>query len=194
LTEIPKSPIPIEEVEAGIRNAAACLADISNDNPNVWFELGFAIASQKNVVLVCSRERQARFPFDIQHRSVISYNTDSSSDFEALKVRITERLEAVLNKEEHIQYASKLSPVADIEGLAQHELVALIAVAQNIDNPSDFASTHMIRQDMEKAGFTRIATTLGLAALLNMAFLEVTEGHDEDMDILIRAIGSRQPA
>jgi hypothetical protein len=178
----PKASIPIEEIEAGIRNSAVCLADISTDNPNVWFELGFAIASQKNVVLVCSGERQARFPFDIQHRSVITYRTDSTSDFEALEGRITQRLKALLSKEQHLQQASNLSPVADVEGLSQHEMVALVAVAQNIDSLVDDASTYIIRQDMEKAGFTRIATTLGLASLVSKELLEIIETQDYNGD------------
>lgn len=68
----PTVSIPIEDIEAGIRNAEVCLAEITTDNPNVWFELGFAIASQRDVVLICSSERKSRFPFDIQHRSIIS--------------------------------------------------------------------------------------------------------------------------
>lgn len=58
----PGASIPIEQIETGIRNSDVCLADITTDNPNVWFELGFAIASQKEVVLVCSEERKAGFP------------------------------------------------------------------------------------------------------------------------------------
>jgi nucleoside 2-deoxyribosyltransferase len=46
--------VPIESIEQGIRDAAVCLADITSDNPNVWFELGFAFASKRPVVMVCS--------------------------------------------------------------------------------------------------------------------------------------------
>jgi hypothetical protein len=69
----PGVSIPIEEIQAGIESSEACLAEISTDNPNVWFELGYAIASQREVVLICcSGERgDTRFPFDVQHRSII---------------------------------------------------------------------------------------------------------------------------
>jgi hypothetical protein len=46
--------VPIDEIADRIRAAAVCLADISVNNPNVWFELGFAIAARKEVVLVAS--------------------------------------------------------------------------------------------------------------------------------------------
>jgi len=80
--------IPIEGIEKGIRNSSVCLADITNDNPNVWYELGFAFAIRRPVVMICSKDRTSnKYPFDIQHRTVISYATESSSDFENLKKR-----------------------------------------------------------------------------------------------------------
>ena len=64
--------IPMEEVETMIRAADAGLADISASNPNVWFELGFAMAAGKSVVLVCLQDPNRRCPFDIQHRKIIT--------------------------------------------------------------------------------------------------------------------------
>jgi hypothetical protein len=82
----PTVSIPIQDIEQGIRDSALCLADITLDNPNVWFELGFAIATGKEVVLICSNDRTTRFPFDVQHRTIIKYTTASTSDFEKLKI------------------------------------------------------------------------------------------------------------
>ena len=77
--EDPKVSIPIQDIERGIRQSHICLAEISNDNPNVWFELGFAIACGKEVVLICSDARTTRFPFDVQHHTIIKYSTGASS-------------------------------------------------------------------------------------------------------------------
>lgn len=79
----PRVSIPIQDIESGIRDSTICLADISIDNQNVWFELGFAIAAQKEVVLVCSDARQLKFPFDVQHRTIIKYRTGSPRDFKS---------------------------------------------------------------------------------------------------------------
>ncbi len=38
---------------------------------NAMFELGYAIACQKEVILVCSDERKEEFPFDVRHRNII---------------------------------------------------------------------------------------------------------------------------
>ena len=68
--------------------SSMCFAEITTDNPNVWYELGFAFACKKDVVMVCSEERTGKFPFDIQHRQVITYKTSSKSDFETLEETI----------------------------------------------------------------------------------------------------------
>ena len=48
----PAVTIPIDDIENGIRRASICLADISLNNPNVWFELGYALASNKQICLL----------------------------------------------------------------------------------------------------------------------------------------------
>ena len=71
----PAVEVPIESIEEGIRSSTICLADITLDNPNVWYELGYAFDSGRSVILVCADERGGgRFPFDIQHRSIIRYS------------------------------------------------------------------------------------------------------------------------
>jgi hypothetical protein len=76
--------VPVDAIEEAIRNAAVCLAEITVDNPNVWYELGYAFARGQPIAMVCSNERQ-KFPFDIQHRSLIIYVSESPRDFEALR-------------------------------------------------------------------------------------------------------------
>jgi hypothetical protein len=94
--EDPGVQIPIEEIERGIREAALCFAEITTDNANVWYELGFAIACGKPVVMVCERSR-SKFPFDVQHRSIVIYDSGSVSDFETLKTRLVAKLGAIGN-------------------------------------------------------------------------------------------------
>ena len=165
----PSVSIPIEEIQSGIEFSRACLADITIDNPNVWFELGYAIASRRQVVLICSEERATKFPFDVQHRSIIKYSTQSSSDFDSLKNRITDRLTSLLQKEGSLTSIANMSPVASFRGLEQYEVATLIAVAQQLNGG---VSANVIHDDMEKAGFTRIATVLGLRGLEGKKMLE----------------------
>jgi hypothetical protein len=160
----PSVTVPIDAIEGGIRDAAACLVDITTNNPNVWFELGFALACKKPVVLICSAERQTRFPFDIQHRHIITYKTESTSDFEALRSDVAERLRAAMSKEAQVQTLAQ-STLKETEGLEPHEIAALVIVAESDLDPDSYPSAYSLKQDMSRAGFTDVATVLAINAL-----------------------------
>lgn len=174
----PSVSIPIDQIEDGIRRADVCFAEITTDNPNVWFELGYAIAARKDVVLVCSNQRTKQFPFDVQHRAIITYETESSSDYAALSEKITKRLKAILKKQLEIGSVADRSPLKETEGLASHEVVALVTVAENTDSEDDRVAAHVIRQDMRKAGYTDIAVTLGLRSLARKGMAQSTTDTD----------------
>lgn len=179
----PKVSIPIQDIESGISDSRMCFAEITRDNPNVWFELGFAIAKGKDVVIVCSTERTTKFPFDIQHRSVITYEVSSSSDFDKLKSQITAKIKAYLQKEETLPKLSELlATSSNVDGLEQHEIVCLAAMAENMDHPESGISPYQIKNDMEKSGFTKIAATLAIKGLLEKTLIsqgEVQEWNSE---------------
>ena len=174
----PSVSIPIEEIESGIKRSEVCLAEITTDNPNVWFELGFAIAVPKEVVLICSDERRTTFPFDVQHRSIIKYKTESPQDFQKLRQDISQRIKAILKKQEEIGKVSRISPVGETEGLTQHEMVALVTVMQNSFISMEGVSAYTIKEDMNKAGFTDIAVSLALKSLREKAMLHLEAAQD----------------
>ena len=169
---------PIDDIERGIEDSEVCLAEISTDNPNVWYELGYAIASKRDVVLLCSNERMMSFPFDVQHRQIIKYSTESSSDFDTARSNITARLKAVLSKRKSMGRLASVTSVSKVEGLEQYEIAGLIAVAQEIDDPEAGISAYRFRQNMEQAGFTRLAGTLALGSLVNREMLGRFEDHE----------------
>lgn len=178
----PKVSIPIQDIESGIRESRLCVADISLDNPNVWFELGFAIASFKEVALICSDQRQSKFPFDVQHRSIIRYSTGAPRDFEVLESSITRRLKALMQKSETLFRAADVSATRKIEGLEHQEVVTLAAIGENIDATDGLATVRAIRTDMERFGFTKMATTIALKTLQDKGFIESTSYQDYEGD------------
>jgi hypothetical protein len=161
----PAVSIPIQDIEKGIRDAVICFADITIDNPNVWFELGFAFAIPREVVLACSDERTTKYPFDVQHRNIIQYKTGAPQDFEELKGKISERIQAVLKKNEEIGRVVSTLAVKDTEGLSQHEIVALVTVMQNSFLSDGYIEGYVIKNDMNVAGFTDIAVGIALTTL-----------------------------
>ena len=175
----PGVSVPIDDIQGGIEAAELVLADVTTDNPNVWFELGYAIAARRDVVLLCSDERKTKFPFDVQHRNIVQYSTESSSDFEALRQKIEARIEATLTRSASLGRVAITQSLAAVEGLEQHHMATLIAVAEEVDDPTSGVSVYQIRTSMENAGFTKIATTLGLKALSDMGMLESFEEGDD---------------
>ena len=174
----PSVSVPIEDIEQGIEVSEMCLAEISTDNPNVWFELGYAIARKRDVALLCSDERKTPFPFDVQHRAIIQYSTESQSDFEQARSKITTRLKALLNKRRELGQVASIPSVSKVEGLEQYEIAGLVAVAQAVEDPEAGISTYIFRQNMEQAGFTQLAATLALRSLIDREMLERFEDQD----------------
>lgn len=166
--------IPISAIEEGIRNAAICLADITENNANVWYELGFALASGRPVVMVCADTRD-KFPFDIQHRKIIVYKTESASDFVSLRTKLAESLKAKLTKSELLKQAAESQHVSDVKGLSNHELVVVAAIASEVNKPTDLTSLYGVKQDAERQGLTSIAFQLALRKLEGRGFIRSAE-------------------
>ena len=83
----------IDAIEKKITTSECCIADITTNNPNVWYELGYASAQKKKVIMICSEERgEEPFPFDVRHRNILVYKTKAPSDFEQLKYRLKQRI------------------------------------------------------------------------------------------------------
>ena len=71
----PGTDVVIAAIEEGIRRAAICLADVTTNNPNVWYELGYACPSSNkwDRCLVLLRECFAHH-FHVTRRVVDSAN------------------------------------------------------------------------------------------------------------------------
>ncbi len=178
----PAVSVPIAAIEQGIRDAAVCLADITMDNPNVWFELGYALACDKEFVMVCAKkERVTKFPFDVQHRNIITYSTESPRDFQKLRENVTARLRATLKKGHDLEKLAA-SPLKESEGLLPHEMACLALVMENTLTPDAVVLPHDVERDMQRAGFTPLATSLGLRSLLKKRMVETLEIDDRGYD------------
>ncbi|MDB5320779.1 MAG: uncharacterized protein JWN40_2410 [Phycisphaerales bacterium] len=165
--------IPIDEIQRGIEQASVCFAEITTDNPNVWFELGFAIGVRKPVCLVCSSERTTSFPFDVRHRSIVTYEVGSSSDFDKLKADIKTRLDAILKTERSLTTLANNPPTKSAQGLKPYELAAIAIIA------ADSQATWQLRNAMEQAGFNDLATKIAIERLKKRSMILEVPGEDD---------------
>jgi nucleoside 2-deoxyribosyltransferase len=173
----PATNILVENIEAGIRDSDACLADISTDNPNVWYELGFAIASGKDVVIVCSGNRPHPLPFDVQHRNIFRYCVPE--DRERLRADITARLKTLEHKRTRLERLVTFSAEETVGGLEGKEAAALLSVASNRLTSDATVHPRQVRHDMESAGFTAMAVTLALEELRRRRWVEEVPESDD---------------
>ena len=172
--------IPIDEIEKGIRDSEICFAEITTDNPNVWYELGYASACGKDVVMVCSEDRQGKkFPFDIQHRSIIEYKTGSKSDFESLEDTITKKINALQQKTLTVKKLNE-TPVVDTEGLKSYEIALLILITNHNVADESGVSVWRLNDEMNKSGYNDIATSVGVMSLEKVKMIETLKLNDLD--------------
>ena len=153
----PSVVVPIDAIENGIRRASVCLADITTDNPNVWYELGFAFASGRPVIMVCSDDRTGKkYPFDIQHRTVIPYRVSSPIDFATLQSEITTRIKARITQTEAFHAIQASEQGVPVHGLTQPELAVLAAVVGGIILPNQGVTPWSAKNDVQRDGFTSV--------------------------------------
>ncbi|MDR0769894.1 MAG: nucleoside 2-deoxyribosyltransferase [Burkholderiales bacterium] len=185
----PGVEVPIDAIEEGIRNSAVCLADITTDNPNVWYELGFAFATGRPVVMVCSNERvSTKYPFDIQHRTITEYKPESSSDFDSLKAILSERIKAMLNKSEVLRQIAEADQIAPTQGLSQTELMVLATLAGDTALPDASITLHMLKEDSERSGLTSIGFSLAFRRLTAKNLIQQTQEWGADRDYPYSAV------
>ena len=74
-----------------IETSEFLIADLTHERPNVYYEIGYAHARNKRVILF--RKKDTKLHFDVAHRNCPEY--ENTTD---LKKRLRTRLEAVTNK------------------------------------------------------------------------------------------------
>jgi len=83
-----------EKIKRQIEQSAGVIADLSESNPNVLFEVGYAHALGKPVVPIC-RTPLNDLPFDVRIWNTVKY--DAGSTF-ALRDQLASRLKTALKK------------------------------------------------------------------------------------------------
>lgn len=96
--EIAGPGIIVDDIQRQISEANAIVAEISSRNPNVFYELGYAHALSKPVVLLARRESGSEMPFDIRGYRAIFYD-DTIGGKKAVERNLEQHLRAVLGSD-----------------------------------------------------------------------------------------------
>lgn len=89
--DIYKSGLIIEDITRSIQEASVVIADITPNNPNVFYEVGYAHGIKKPTILLSERERGA-LPFDVSGFRTLFYDNTIGGKGE-VETRLTKHLE-----------------------------------------------------------------------------------------------------
>lgn len=89
--EVANCSMILNDIIASIQNSAVIIADITPDNPNVFYEIGYAHALGKPTILLCDKALRSRLPFDVSGFRTIFYDNSIGG-----KRKVEEQLEKYL--------------------------------------------------------------------------------------------------
>jgi hypothetical protein len=162
----------IEKIEAAIEAASICIAEVSEDNPNVWLELGYALALGRPTVILCERSVRPKLPFDVQHRPIILYRTDSRSGYDELEANIVKWVTHELRTERRIASAPTLRPGSEGSADLEPYDVAILSTAFAFWPTLVGSISHReLESKLKRDQYTDVGIALGIANLLERSFL-----------------------
>ncbi|MFH0796965.1 MAG: hypothetical protein V2A65_07920 [Candidatus Omnitrophota bacterium] len=80
------SNLIIQDITRSISEASLVIADVTPNNPNVYYEIGYSHAIRKKTVMLCDKKRES-LPFDIAANRTIFYDNSIGG-----KTRVEEKL------------------------------------------------------------------------------------------------------
>jgi len=176
----------IDKIETAIESASICIAEVSEDNPNVWLELGYALALDRPTVILCDKSKREKLPFDIQHRPIIFYRTDSRSGYDELESNIIKWIKNELNTSERVKRINVLKPGSeDKTDLEDYEVAVLSSAFAFWPTTDGGISQWKLEQKLKEMRFTEVALALGVTGLMergliNEKLLIDTSGFDNE--------------
>lgn len=126
--------------------------------------------------MVCSQER-TKYPFDVQHRSIIPYLSDSPSDFDKLKASLTEKIRALMEQGAGLEQIADASPIRTLEGLSQIEVLVLALIADQ--TPGSTTAMFSVKMDAERAGVTGLGFNVAIRKLTQKGLVNTFEAESE---------------
>lgn len=162
----------IEKIETAIAAASICVAEVSEDNPNVWLEVGYALALKRPTVILCDRSVRPKLPFDVQHRPVVFYRTDSRSGYDELESSIIRLVKHELSNEQRITTAPTLRPGSEASTDLEPYEVAILSTAFAFWPTSVGSISYWdLEKKLEIENYTQVGLALGLTNLIDRQFL-----------------------
>jgi hypothetical protein len=174
----------IEKIEGALREATVAFAEISEDKPNVFIELGYALDIGIPLVMVCDKAKRPTLPFDIGHRPVIFYKTDTAGDFQKLQEEIEIAIAAALiDASNRVPASEPMLPAIVRETLSdalKDKLMLEVLEAETGDSMG--ISAYSLMRSLANDGYSNGLASLAILALIKDSLIVKNEGQDRDGD------------
>ena len=179
----------IEQIRTAVQQSRLCIADLTGSNPNVLYEVGYAQAAGKPLVLIA--EDASHLPFDITHQRVILYG----ADLDAAKPLVQKALSIVLSTS-RLEEAARLFDLAQYRGAVAAGAVVLeqrlrdALATRSLEGTARMSLGQMLSVAQQKKLIkSALATRLRLVVdLRNRAVHEVAEPTKQDAQFVLDAI------
>ncbi len=179
----------MEQIRSAIQQSRLCIADLTGNNPNVLYEIGYAQAVEKPLILVA--QEASKLPFDVAEQRVILYGTD----FEKGQHLLRKSISVVLSKD-RLDAATRLYEIGQHRGSIAAAAVVLEHKLRNMlgKYPPEKFSRMSLGQMLNTAKKRRrIKGLLGknlseVVRLRNRAVHEVEEPSQEDAQIVLNSV------
>lgn len=169
----------IETIESQITSCDAVLAEISENNENVFLELGYALAKNKPCVIICDKEVRNDLPFDIRHRPIIFYDSHSPSSFKRLTRLITSHLKEEIGRDKQVRMANVQKKSGELS-MEDYENAVLGIILSKTHTYPEGVSIYWISQDFEKLNYNETTLSLALTSLKEKGLILQDELYDEE--------------
>ena len=100
-------------------------------------------------------------------------------DFEVLKKKLTEKLKALLQQETVFDEIANDTPVAQVHGLSQPEILVIAVIAGEAFMPNSSATASSVRRSAERTGITSMGFNVAVRRLLQKQLIVEEELWDE---------------
>lgn len=146
--------IMILEILKEIEMSVVCLAEISEHNPNVWYEVGYADGRKIPVVFVCDNSKKGELPFDVNQRNILFYDPE---DADKLAEEITKRLKKAALEEMPAEKEKATTPSTIKYDFKKAELTILRYLYYEAEKNKQFSDRVFVAPRMEREGFSHEA-------------------------------------
>lgn len=173
----------IETIEKSLRRSAVAFAEVSENNPNVFLELGYALALGVPTVIACDRAKRSKLPFDIQHRPIIFYSAEAQSDFDKLRIDVTNNITAALSEAaEKLRPSSLMSNSADEDSVDTVKRLCLLELLDQDLRSPDGSSLWQLQKGTVNSEVSERMVALAITGLIAEGYVEKRICTDQDGD------------